>query len=249
MSERSISYLTNAFDPSDKDAAALVKVHFANGEMSFFVPADAAIFVQAPSEARDEEAGHPFRGNQYVTVPRVFAGKQVLTKDKLTKLETDALGERIFSEWAQTMGLKDIQSLNELHGVNNYPLDLAADHMAIELKTGLVSNTRGAQQWNVKLGKPGPSEQALMDKMSATKLAAWNEKKMQAAMQRKSDALKEVSQETGTRLTGWTVGLIVNPDTQTADIHAFKGFHRRIGWKSPDMQKAYVTTIKYRGTR
>ena len=38
---------------------------------------------------------------------------------------------------------------------------------------------------------------------------------------------------------------IINPDTKTADIYKFEGWHDRIGWNSEEAKKAYVGTVKY----
>jgi hypothetical protein len=43
-------------------------------------------------------------------------------------------------------------------GVNNAPIDVAGDHMAVEVKTGLASNGVKSQHWRATIGQPGKAE-------------------------------------------------------------------------------------------
>jgi hypothetical protein len=202
----------------------------------------------------DDEPGHPFRGNQYVRVQsalkpeaqRAFEGEQVPSKTKLTKLQKDEVGEQIMFRLMEKLGLKNPQSLNEHYGVNNYPLDLAGDHLAIELKTGDASNGPSGQQWNTKIGQMGPAEQAKYDKMSPEKRRIHNDKKMKDIIKRKYQALARLRKETGVDYKPWTFGLILDTDRKVADIHAVPGYHPRIGYKQKEAQDGYVTTVKYK---
>jgi len=54
-----------------------------------------------------------------------------------------------------------------------------------------------------------------------------------------------VQKQLGRPVKPVTVGVILNPDTKTADVFRFNGFHARIGWNSPQAQKAYVGSYKY----
>jgi hypothetical protein len=202
----------------------------------------------------DDEPGHPFRGNQYVRVQsalkpeaqRAFEGEQVPSKTKLTKLQKDEVGEQIMFRLMEKLGLKNPQSLNEHYGVNNYPLDLAGDHLAIELKTGDASNGPSGQQWNTKIGQMGPAEQAKYDKMSPEKRRAHNDKKMKDIIKRKYQALARLRRETGVDYKPWTFGVILDTDRKVADIHAVPGYHPRIGYKQKEAQDGYVTTVRYK---
>jgi hypothetical protein len=201
-----------------------------------------------------ESLGHPFHGNQYVQVQsalkpeaqRAFEGEQVPSKTKLTKLQKDEVGEQIMFRLMGKLGLKNPQSLNEHYGVNNYPLDLAGDHLAIELKTGDASNGPSGQQWNTKIGQMGPAEQAKYDKMSPEKRRIHNDKKMKDIIKRKYQALARLRKETGVDYKPWTFGVILDTDRKVADIHAVPGYHPRIGYKQKEAQDGYVTTVKYK---
>jgi len=202
----------------------------------------------------DEGVGHPFRGNQYKEGEsgggkdkKVFSGQQVNTRTKLSKLETDKLGERVVLDYMRANGIKDARSAN-VKG-NNYPVDIVGDHLAIELKSGLVSNGPSAQHWRATIGQPSKTEAAWLAKASAGAKAAHNEEKAQAIIDRKNAAVRELAKATGTKLAGMTVAVIINPDTKAMDLYAFKGFHARIGWKSDQAKAGFVKTIKYKGSR
>lgn len=233
--------------PRISDAATLVKI-VTEDRAIFAVPRATGVGVG------DEAAGHPFRGNQYKEGEsgggkqqqgkRVYNGQPVNTRIKLTKLETCAIGEQAVIDYAKANGIKDMHSLNV--GMNNYPIDLQGDHIVVEVKAGLVSNTRGAQQWNAKIGQPGVKEQEWLSKISASTKAAWNKNKDVMILARKENARRALSRKHGTNLGARTATLIINPDTKSADLYIFEGFHKRIGWNSPQAKTAFVKTIKYK---
>lgn len=169
-------------------------------------------------------------------------GTQMRTRTQLSKLESGAIGERAAINYLRKIGIKDARALN-IKG-NNYPIDLAGDHMAIEVKAGLVSNGKGAQQWRATIGQPGKKEQAWLKKASREQKARWNEAKGQAILNRKNRALKELEKKSGMKLKPRTLTMIINPDTKTADVFFFKGFHRRIAWNSRQARAAYVRTVR-----
>jgi hypothetical protein len=174
---------------------------------------------------------------------RAWHGEQVETKTKLSKLESGALGEQIAIAYLQSKGMKDARTLNVQR--NNFPVDLVHDHGVIEVKTGLVSNGKSAQQWRATIGQPGKKEAAWLKTASKEQKAAWNRKKQQAILARKQKAVDEVSKQLGKRVKASTMGIIINPDTKRADIYVFKGFHLRVAWNSPQAKKAYVGSVQY----
>jgi hypothetical protein len=89
-------------------------------------------------------------------------------------------------------------------------------------------------------------EQERYDKMSPEKKAAYNDKKLNAAVARKYTELRRLRKETGVDYKPVSVGLILDKDRKVADIHAVSGYHKRIGYRSPEAQHGYVTTKKYR---
>jgi hypothetical protein len=175
---------------------------------------------------------------------RAFAGRQVETITQLSKLETGSLGEEIaVAYFRDHVGIKDVRSINV--GRNNAPVDAVGDHTAIEIKTGLVSNSKSAQQWRATIGQPGKEETEWLRKASREEKATWNEKKAQAILDRKIAALKELSKELGVNMKPKTVGVIIHADRRKADIYVFDGFHHRIGWTSDLAKKSYVGTYSY----
>lgn len=177
------------------------------------------------------------------TEERAWVGHQIATTEKLSKLETGALGEQIITDYMKSIGIGDAQSLN-VKG-NNFPIDLAGDHTLVEVKTGLVSNSASAQQWRATIGQPGKSEREWLATASAAEKRDWNAAKAQEILDRKVAALSSLEKERGVKLTGKTMAVIIDPDRKSADIFVFDGFHSRIGWNSAQAKAGYVKTVKY----
>lgn len=177
------------------------------------------------------------------TNQRAWSGRSVELRTHMSKLEVGALGERVALDYLRQQGFKDARALNLR--TNNFPVDMVADHEAIEVKAGLASNSDAAQQWRATIGQPGKAETEWLRTASAQEKAEWNQRKAAAIMARKAAAVRQLSKELGTRVKGKTIALILNPDTKVADIHVFAGFHHRIGWNSDLARSAYVGSFRY----
>jgi capsid protein len=175
---------------------------------------------------------------------RAFTGEPIATKTQLGKSTTGKLGENIIIQYCrQIKGKKDARHLNLDR--NNFPIDLVQDHESIEVKAGLVSNRSDAQRWRLTIGEPGKKEKEWLAQASEKQKAAWNSRKQQAIIERKAKCLKNLSKELGKPVKAKTMTVIINPDTKTADIYEFDGWHERIGWKSEEAKAAYVGSVKY----
>jgi len=179
------------------------------------------------------------------TKQRAFTGKQVATKITLSKQQAGALGEKIVVANLHAAGFKDAAPLNSKK--SNFPVDAVHDHKVIEIKTGLVSNGKSAQQWRATIGQPGKKESVWLKKASPTAKAEWNQKKSEKILERKKAAVASISKEMGLRAKGETVAVIINPDKRIADIYRFSGFHLRIAWNAPATASAYVGSVSYGG--
>lgn len=193
-------------------------------------------------------SGKPMAGDKTgVTVKpsktKAFDGEVKQTKNTLSRLEAGALGEKLVTAYLQHGGLKDARTLNIK--VNNFPIDLVADHGVIEVKTGQVSNSKSAQQWRATIGQPGKKETEWLKKATPEQKRAHNEKKAQAILERKQQALADLSQVAGKKIKAYTYGVIINPDTKRADLYRFNGFHLRIGWNTPQAAKGYLGSVSY----
>lgn len=177
------------------------------------------------------------------TKERAFNGETVETKTKLSKLETGAIGEKVVISYLKSQGFKDARSTNVK--VNNFAVDLVHDHEAFEVKAGLVSNGKSAQQWRATIGQPGKAESAWLKKASPEAKRAWNEKKGQDILSRKTAALNTLSKQLGRKVKGSTFTVILNPDKKTADLYKFSGFHLRIAWNSAQAKAGYIGSYKY----
>lgn len=171
------------------------------------------------------------------TGKRAYSGEQIETATRLTKLETDAEGQRIAIAYLRSVGFKNARSANTKG--NNFPIDIFADHRAIELKSGQVSNSKGAQQFRVTLGQPGKAETELLKRMSPEEKLAHNTKKLDEAVRRKFNVAEKHGMATQ------TMTVLFNPDTKHADIFLLDGYHKRIGWNSKQLSEAYVGSFHY----
>lgn len=174
---------------------------------------------------------------------RVFGGKPVATQSTLTKQETGRVGEAVVVAYLKHLGHADAGPMNS--GRTNFPIDLIEDHRPTEVKAGLVSNSASAQQWRLTFSKETAAEKALYEKMTPAEREQWNAEKQQRIHERKRAAIKALEEESGEKIKPRTMTVVINPDTQTADIYSFDGFHDRIGWTSDLGKKGYVATVRY----
>ncbi len=177
------------------------------------------------------------------TSGRAWSGTQTATKTKLSKLEVGKLGEDIAIAYLKSKGMADARTLNV--NVNNFPVDLIQGHGATEVKTGLVSNGKAAQQWRATIGQPGKAESAWLKTATPEQKRQWNEQKQHAILLRKDKAVRDLGRKLHKKVKASTITLILNPDTKTADVYHFKGFHLRIGWNGNLAKTGYVGSFKY----
>jgi len=174
---------------------------------------------------------------------RVFTGKSVPVANKLSRLETGELGEHIVMAYLKTRG--EVARRLSVEEAQNFPVDVMVDHEVIEVKAGLVSNGPSAHHWRATAGQPGVKETEWLKTASPEEKAEWNHAKGKAAIARKRQALRELSEKHGVDLKGKTYALILNPDTRQADLFAIDDFHERIGWTSDLARHSFVGTVRY----
>lgn len=171
---------------------------------------------------------------------RVWSGTQAKGKNKVSKLEAGERGEKVAAKvLEEEIGAK-FETVNV--GVNNAPIDLAGDHMAVEVKTGMATNGPTAHHWRATIGQPGREETALLKIMSAEDKRKWNIRKSQLILTRKKNMLQRMSREVGGKVKPMTVGVILSPNGKKADVFFIPGFHLRLPWNQ------YATDDYYMGT-
>jgi hypothetical protein len=170
-------------------------------------------------------------------------GEPVETKTKIGKQDTGKLAEQHVLNWLKEQGLKDAQPLNSK--LSNYPVDLFAGNLLIEVKGGLVSNSKKARRWRASIGQPSKTEQAHLDTLTPEEKFAHNAAKDQAIMDRKQAVLDEYAQKLNQPVKGITITTIFHPDEKTFDLHVFEGFHKIIHWDSEEAKNAYRGTFKH----
>lgn len=230
-----------ATEPESGEAAAPTPPDATEGPPGPLEPEPPAIPPDKP--ARTPSA--PYR--PHVTIrkheERVFTGKTIHTIQVMSKIQTRRLGEAIITAHLQQAGHEDARPMN--YGHADYPIDLIYDHESVEVKTGVVSNKAKSQHWRSTIGTPGRAEQKMLANMTPAEKRAWNRNKQARIAARKEAVLKQISEELGHEVKAKTYGLIINPDAKTADIYEFDGLHERIGWNSPEAERAYKGTVKY----
>lgn len=174
---------------------------------------------------------------------RVFEGEPRLIQSQISKQTAGAIGEHVAVAYLKSEGIHDAAPLNLQ--TNNFPVDLIGDHICVEVKTGLVSNQKGAQHWRATIGQPGKKETEWLKTASKEEKAAWNRRKNQEILARKHKVLSDMTKKYGTKIKAKTLTTIINPDTHTADVFMFEGFHQSIRWNSEEAKKAYVGTFHY----
>lgn len=197
-----------------------------------------------------ESSAHP--GAAYGSSVRVRASKQrafdgatpLKLKNPLTKQETGRVGEAIVVAWLKEQGFHDARPMNT--AATNFPVDLIEDHRPTEVKAGLVSNGRKAQQWRLTFSKESKKEKELYEKMTPVEREAWNAEKQKRIHERKQRVISELQKRNpGKKINPRTITLVINSDTQTADVYVFDGFHDRIDWQSSLSRKSYRGSVTY----
>lgn len=171
---------------------------------------------------------------------RAWTGQQDEATGGLSKLDTGAAGEKIaIAALSQILGLP-FETVNV--GINNAAFDVAGDSRAVEVKTGLATNSKSAQQWRATIGQPGKEETALLKQMTTEQKREHNTWKSQQILERKRKLLAKLSSEAGRELKPLTVGVILSGDGKRGDVFLVDGFHLRLGWST------YATDQYYAGT-
>jgi hypothetical protein len=193
------------------------------------------------------------------TRERAFNGEPVTTKIRLSNKETDKITEAViiqhlraqgFKDAGRGGGMKDAEVATTVRygehgysGGNHYAMDVYADHLAIELKGGSISNSKGAEHWRVKYGEESKGFKEWKKTADPDEVRAMRVSMQAKCLKDKETARRWLEKDCGKKVQAVTYTAIINPDTRHVDIYRFQGFHLRLGWKSS--QDAYVKSYKY----
>jgi hypothetical protein len=179
---------------------------------------------------------------------RAFTGEAA--GGKIDSRLAGAIGEEILIQHLKGLGYTDAKQTSEFlkTPVNNLPIDLIHDHRLIEAKAGQASNPDGV--WALKYdGKFTQAQEAKFAKMTPEKVKVAkkriNAAKVEGIHARKAAFIERMNKELGFVEKAGMMCVLVNPDTKTADLYEFDGFHDRIPFKSEQAQQAYVGSVKY----
>lgn len=160
----------------------------------------------------------------------------------LSKLETGARGEALAMQVLGEAFGEEFQTVNV--GINNAPVDIAGAGFAVEVKTGMASNSPSAQHWRATIGQPGKKEAELLKQMTSEQKRAHNQYKEQEIVRRKRDMVEYMSKTVGYDVSPLTVGIIMESSGNRADVFVFEGFHLRVPWKQGATEENYVGTFE-----
>lgn len=236
----------------DGEWSRTVDLEFSNPDQPRGQPDNAGKFAKtsAPRQRnnqRNESAASEFSAvtpfKLTTSAKRAFFGQPVPLKNPISKQEAGRIGEQIVIAYWRDSGMKNVRypSLNR----RNFPIDLIHDSACIEVKTGLVSNSPGAQKWRMTIGEPGKKEKVWLEAASSEEKAEWNQRKQRAIHDRKRKELVKLSKKVGKKLDAKTVTVLLNSDTRTVDIFEFDGWHDRIAWNSETAKMAYKGSFRY----
>jgi hypothetical protein len=194
-----------------------------------------------PGSGNFGHAGRPGKVGGSTTGNRVWAG-QTLERagERLSKLKTGEIGEKLAMKVLEDKFGASFSTLNA--GLNNAPIDVAGDHTAVEVKTGLASVGKSAQHWRATIGQPGIAERELLKAMDAQEKRTYNEFKKQQIIQRKESMLDKMRQAAGAEVKPYTVGIILDPDGSKGDVFLIPGFHLYLSWNQYATDDYYVGT-------
>ena len=171
---------------------------------------------------------------------RVWQGAKYDEKRQLTNIQTGNIGEHMAAKALEDKLGAEFTTMNA--GLNNAPIDIAGDHMAVEVKAGPASNGRSAQQWRATISTAGIQERQMINKMSKDEKRAYNAYKQQQVFERKNAMLASMSQIAGSEIQPATVGIILTPDGKRGDVFFINGFHARVGWNKGATEANYIGT-------
>lgn len=203
-------------------------------------PEKGEVQKHTPGGVEHDQSRHA--GSRGTSTGRVWTGEQQPKAEKLTKLKTGEIGEQVAMQALEDKLGAEFKTVNV--GVNNAPIDVIGDHTAVEVKAGLASNGKSAQQWRATIGQPGVAERAALKQMTPDEKRAHNKRKQAAILERKKEMVNEFSEKMGTPVKPATVGVILSPDGTKADVFMVPGFHLNLQWRSHATDDNYLGTYE-----
>ena len=171
-----------------------------------------------------------------VSKEAVFAGEPKPLRRLLNKPMTGKVAERMIGK---AFGVKPLNLKQP-----NYPIDGIVNGYAVEIKGGLIAVKKGSQQWRLTQGQPGKAKAAALAKLTPAQRTKALAEEQAAITARKKAAIRELRKEHGIKLKPLTITAILDTDRNVADVHVFKGYHDRIGWRSKKAKAGFLGSVK-----
>ncbi len=153
-------------------------------------------------------------------------------KNALDRQSLGRVGEDVALAYIRDM-LGDKNAYIMSRRTSRFPVDIVSPKYgwAVEVKSGQPSTTRGGQCWRVWVGQDSGRYASSRRSMSIAQIKRTNAKMVERALAAKTAVVKKLSREVGRNIKAKTMGLVINPETRTADIFVFDGFHALITWR------------------
>lgn len=194
-----------------------------------------------PGSGHHGHSGRPGKVGGSSGGGKVWGGSQEqFDGEKVSKLQTGEIGEQLAETMLEEQFGVEFRTLNE--GINNAPIDVAGDHMAVEVKTGLTTNGATAQHWRATLGQFGKGERERVSKLSKPEKKEYLAFRRQQIMERKYSTVAKMSNMLGEPVKPFTVGVILTPDGSKGDVFMVPDFHLRLTWKNYATDEFYIGT-------
>jgi hypothetical protein len=173
---------------------------------------------------------------------RAFHGDPVPVKHELTKQQQGMIGERIVVQHLLKSGKKNARPANKER--TNFPVDVAYEGGAAEVKTGLVQNRKDAQKWRITFST-SEKEREAQKSWTPEQIKEYNTRKQLACMERKLTLIADIEKATGKPVKRETYTVLLDHDKGIADVFRFDGYHQIIRWNSDLMKKGYQGSYRY----
>ncbi len=213
-----------------------------------FAPKDAESSTSQDSKEEDlgkrgDTKKSRFTGGKVPFENRVWKGERYPYPDKKpSKIVYGALGEELAMFVLGELSGDEFSSINV--GINNAPIDVAGDHLAVEVKTGMAYVGPKSQMWRASIGEMGKQEKETYKRMDKAQKREYNKWKQSEILRRKNDIVARMSEELGEPIKGITMAIIMTPDLKRADVFRLEGFHISASWKKYATEDNYIGTYE-----
>jgi hypothetical protein len=227
-----------------KNAKRIPKGHQGGGRFAKKGQTAPLLAQAATRNIKLRPAGRLFEG-KLVTLPNVY--RDVKGGGKWIPAYTGKIGEALAVDYLKRRYGRVAKSAGAAIGTtrNNYAVDLITKNAVIEVKTGMINNSKSAWKWRASVGEISKAEKAFIRTLSPAQKKKWHAQKLGQVLQRKRRAVEELSRRKGRKYEQRTLTMIINPKTRHVDFYEYKGYHEHIRWNNAQGKRGYAGSYKW----